>query len=291
MKKVITILSIFLIVILTGCSSKKYSDDKALWNNVKTGDYVYLESDTSEYKIKKGESGYDKDQVIKTNELTIWRVIRVNKDLTVDMVSEYLPQNEIIINGLTGYNNLIGLLNQISFEYGNTKYVEKARNIGYSNQRENVEEIKSFKELMTLSWDEIKTKDYIETVLNLTTDDGYIEDLELVNKAIGTILASPESTPEHKYNGYFRYLVSSRTAEYSHLFPYINLYVREINDSTKSIDSIEKTTLYNCSSQYKECENISTVSERIRPILTMKRRVIIVSGDGSKENPYKLDIN
>lgn len=290
MKRSLIILSIFLIILVTGCGNK-YSDDKALWNNVKVGDYVFLESDTSEYKIKKEESGYDKDQVIKTNELTTWRVINVNKDLTVDMVSEYLPQDEIIISGLIGYNNLIGLLNKISSEYGNTKYVEKARNIGYSNQRKNVEEIKSFKELMALSWNEIKTKDYVETVINLTTDDVYIEDLELVNKAIGTILARPESTPEHKYNGYFRYLVSSRTAEYNHLFPYINLYVREINDSTKSINNIDKTTLYSCSSQSNECENISTVSDRIRPILTMKRRVIILSGDGTKEKPYKLDIN
>ena len=131
----------------------------------------------------------------------------------------------------------------------------------------------------------------METVINLSTDNGYIKDLELVNKAVGTILASPESTSEHKYNGYFRYLVSSRAAEYNSLFPYIELYVREINDKSKSVNDISKTTLYSCSDSNNGCENISTVSERIRPILTMKRKVIIISGNGSKENPYKVGMD
>lgn len=290
-KKLFSMLFIFVLgICLTGCGSK-YSDKKALWNNAKVGDYVFLESNSKQYTIAKEKSGYEKNQSIKTNELKLWRVINVNKDLTVDVVSEYLPQDEIIISGLIGYNNYVGLLNEIAFEYGNNAFVEQARNVGYSNQRENVAVIKSFNNLMSKKWSEIKKEESIDNIIELSTDDSYITDLELIEKTIGTILASPESTSEHKYTGYFRYLISSRDAEYNSLFPYIKLYVREI-DRDSTVSKISKTEIYDCSNMNSNgCEAIPTVSERIRPILTLKHNAIIKSGDGSENSPYQLDID
>ena len=39
------------------------------------------------------------------------------------------------------------------------------------------------------------------------------------------------------------------------------------------------------------CEDVPTVSDRIRPILTLKHNIFIDSGDGSKDSPYKIVIN
>lgn len=290
-KKSLIIILCIISIVLSGCSNE-YSRENALSNMVKIGDYVLLESNTTQYNIAKEKSGYENNQSINTNNLKLWRVISINKDLTVDVVSEYLPKDEIIISGLIGYNNYVGLLNEIAFEYGNSKFVEKARNVGYSNQRDNVEVIKSFNNLMSKKWPEIKKNESIETIIELTTDDNYSNDLELIQKAVGTIQASPESTLEHKYTGYFRYLISSRDAEYNSLFPYIKLYLREVNENTTDIYNISKTEIYDCSDMNSNgCESISTVSERIRPILTLKHNIFIDSGDGSKDSPYEVVIN
>ena len=98
------------------------------------GDYFTMVPDASTFTITAGTTGYDTDQTITPNELTLWRVIDIHNDGSVDAVSEYVSSTRVYFKGLTGYANYVGGLQTIAAQYAKAGYTINTRMMGYGGQ-------------------------------------------------------------------------------------------------------------------------------------------------------------
>ena len=121
----------------------------------KVGDYVKMTPSKSSYTISKDKTGYSNDQTINPSELNLWRVIKVNGDGTIDMVSQNTSNSPVIFYGKKGWQNLVGVLNTIAKQYENTEYTKDARYIGYSGQQDFITGIPTNGEGGTLKEDDL----------------------------------------------------------------------------------------------------------------------------------------
>ena len=106
--------------------SAKYMDD------LQIGDYVAYSpgSETaSSYPLSMAESGYTSDQTISRDSLN-WRVLSINDDGTVNLVSDTTTSQTIGFGNAVGYNNGVFLLNDIASSlYSNSSLGATARSI------------------------------------------------------------------------------------------------------------------------------------------------------------------
>ena len=96
------------------------------------GDYVAYTpgSETaSSYQLSATYSGYTSDQTISKDSLS-WRVLSINDDGTVDLISSAHSSNSFYFRGALGYNNGVYLLNDIADElYSNDSLGATARSL------------------------------------------------------------------------------------------------------------------------------------------------------------------
>ena len=104
----------------------------------KIGDYVNMTPTSTEYIVQSNITGYSSDQTINPSELSLWRVININDNDTIDLVSEYASSASVYLDGKIGYQNSISVLNKIASQYTNPKYTVASRHMGYSNQTEKI---------------------------------------------------------------------------------------------------------------------------------------------------------
>ena len=64
--------------------------------NLALGDYVLMKPTLSSYTTDTSKTGYTETQTINPQELDLWRVISINDDVTVDIVSEHVSSTEYI---------------------------------------------------------------------------------------------------------------------------------------------------------------------------------------------------
>ena len=116
---------------ITGTMKETYGLDV-----LKIGDYVDYKPDPAEdYQISANASGNQSDTTIYQNNLN-WRVMSINDDGTVDLVSDIPTITNIYLGGAAGYNNGVFLLNDIAKKlYSNSSLGITARSI-------NIEDIK-----------------------------------------------------------------------------------------------------------------------------------------------------
>ena len=91
-------------------------------NNVikfKLGDYVNMTPTKTSFTVPMTLTGYTSDQTINPSELNLWRVIKINDNGTVEMVSEYVSSTKIFYRGQIGFTNYVGTLNYIAKQYEN----------------------------------------------------------------------------------------------------------------------------------------------------------------------------
>ncbi len=136
-------------------------------STLKVGDYISMTPTSTSYTVASSVTGNDTDQTINPSELNLWRVIKKNDNGTVDVISENVSTNEIYFKGETGYLNLVGTLNAIASQYGNTSYVSSTRSMGFSNQTEVCESIDA-----------------------CLADTGYETDVNLVSTALGSLIGN-----------------------------------------------------------------------------------------------------
>ena len=105
----------------------KYIDD------LQVGDYVAYTpgSETaSSYSLSMAESGYTSDQTIPRDDSLMWRVLSINDDGTVNLVSNKVTNTLVYYRGATGYNNgVYSLNNMISELYSNESLGATARSM------------------------------------------------------------------------------------------------------------------------------------------------------------------
>jgi hypothetical protein len=105
-------------------------------NFLKVGDYVKYTPNRTSYKVSASDTGYVSDQSIRPNALDSWRIIRINDDGTIEMVSVNIS-DKIVFNGETGYKNYVGTLNKIAKAYETEGITVGSRALGYDANQAN----------------------------------------------------------------------------------------------------------------------------------------------------------
>lgn len=141
----ILVVTSIVIILLEVFNSKKNSNnldqnDNVIESNnneenendeVNIGDYVnYTYDDANDYQLSSSISGYTKDQIITQTKSLSWRVLDINADGSINIISTEDTDDEVYLNGIIGYNNGIFLLNDIcDKQYSNKKLGAKSRNL------------------------------------------------------------------------------------------------------------------------------------------------------------------
>ncbi len=241
--------------------------------NFKLGDYVKMTPTSTNYSVTTAMTGYDSDQTINPSELNLWRIVNINVDGTIDLVSNEVSSVDVYFKGKIGYQNLVSSLNQIASQYTNSKYTVASRHMGYSNQTGTITDT-SVLDSTTEIWKSSTSTNSNEEVRG-AGDVGYENDYKLVNNALGTLQASKAGTNDASY-----YWLSSRKYLYiSSSCWYFN--ARRI-DTKGNLDSDVSLDNFNGGSFYQESFNAA-----IRPIVTLKKDVI-PTGLGTVDDPYVL---
>ena len=221
-------------------------------------------------------TGYSSNQTINPSELNLWRVIRINNDKTVDMISEYVSSTNVYFSGQTGYQNFIGVLNYIANQYENQKYTSGSRYIGYNTQTEYITDTTALTATISPQYQSTTSSNVsVATEAKGLGDIWYETDYNLTNTACGTLAAYKVGTTTAT-----AYWLASR---------YYYYYTTNWNFRVRSIDT--SGSLNNSSSLYYYSYGFGTESKysAIRPILTLKSGVKASSGNGSSTTPYVLD--
>ena len=129
----------FRVALFLGTVDKKgpeYIDD------LQVGDYVAYTPDTTQtsYSVSSTYSGYDSNQTINKENLS-WRVLSINDDGTVDLISSAQTRGAIGLEGALGYNNGVYLLNHIADElYSNDSLDVTARSLNIEDVEKGMNE-------------------------------------------------------------------------------------------------------------------------------------------------------
>ena len=107
-------------------------------DSLKVGDYVdYTPDAASDYTIASNVSGYTSNQTISQDTALKWRIMSVNTDGTLDLVSDKPTSEPIRLSGAVGYNNAVYLLDEASSKlYSNSELATEARNIKVEDYEE-----------------------------------------------------------------------------------------------------------------------------------------------------------
>ena len=239
------------------------------------GDYIKMTPTSTSYTTDTSKTGYTSTQTINPSELDIWRVIKVNSDGTIEVVSENISSTVVYFKGQTGYKNLVGYLNELANQYQNTKYTIKARHMGYNGQTEYLT-------------DTANTVDSTATTAPWTCSTGgscnpvesqgggdtlYTNDTDLVKNAIGTLIASTKGGSASIYWLASRYYIYNGSSLWNYLGCSIN-----------GSGSIGNNFLYYYNSRF----SAYYYSFRLRPILTLKSGISYTAALGTSDDPFVL---
>ena len=268
----------------------------------KLGDYIDMTPTSTSYtpdRILLGLAEYDTNQghpsgttvsdSLNPSQLDVWRVIKINPDCTVEVVSEYASAASMKFAAKSGYQNYVYVLNEAAKQYANTTYTLDPstapdgafRSIGYSNQTQQITDTTRLDDL-TLgqtngAW---FYKGSGEEELG-GDDTGFGKDLQLLNDADVSIRAHSKGSSVN-ISSYAKYWLASR----------------EYYWSTSTTNYWSFCLWYVHYEDYVTSENIIyaegsifTYSMRdasLRPIITLKPGLSIASGQGTSASHYTL---
>ena len=226
---------------------------------VKLGDYVKMTPTLTDY-----------------SELNLWRVININSNGTIDLVSEYVSSTQKDYMGINAYLSYISSLNNFSKNYANSKYTYSTRCIGYSNQTEIITDTSYLNaNHLSIPYQDAESKGFGDT--------GYETDYNLIKKAIGTLSANVVGTTI--VGDYWFASRSYYTSGGSN--PLYNFCGRYIN-TTGTI----ATNMICYRAQIQSSSGFTTggvaPKHYFRPIVTLKSDVVPSDGSGTSSSPYVL---
>ncbi len=107
-------------------------------SSLEVGQYVeYIPDTTESYSLPNTVSGYTLNQTISQDTSLKWRIMSVNDDGTVNLISDKPTNQEISLYGALGYNNGVYVLDEISSKlYSNSELGVEARNIKIEDYEE-----------------------------------------------------------------------------------------------------------------------------------------------------------
>lgn len=227
---------------------------------LRVGDYVEYTPTLQIYSTDTTITGYPSSQDIYPYELNLWRVLRINNDNTVEIISEYVSSTEVHFQDLIGYQNLVGYLNVLASKYETEGITVDSRHFGYNGQTEYIEDINEY-EPWTCSTGEscnpVESEGGGDTL--------YLEDYNQLYTALGTRVANKVGTTTAT-----KYWVSSRLYSIDDDYKYMDRYIDENGNLSKSHLSDGDKHWYS-----------------VRPILTLTSN-LKYTGRGTSENPYRI---
>ena len=244
-------------------------------NSLALGDYVKMTPTKSSYTTDTSKTGYSRTQTINPQELNLWRVISINDDGTVDVVSAHVSSTAIFFSGQTGYQNLVGYLNVLAKQYENSTYTKSSRHFGYNGQTEYITDTSKFTNPAPWTCSTGESCNPVESQGG--GDELYTKDYNLVKSVLGTTVASKlDGTPDY-------YWMASRFYRYSSS-TYYYWNGRSVG-SSGGVNSYGDLYNYNSSSFDSSNNNNS-----LRPILTLKSG-LKYSGIGTEDYPMEISVS
>ncbi len=235
------------------------------------GDYVKMTPTKSSYTTSTSKTGYTSSQTINPQELNLWRVISINSDGTVDVVSEHISSTAIRFSGKKGYLNLVGYLNVLASQYENSKYTKGSRHFGYNGQTEYITDTSKF--TTTAPWTCSTGESCNSVEKQGGGDELYTKDYNLVKSVLGTTVASKSyGTASYYWMASRRYIYSSAT-----------YYLWNGRNVIASGDVFHSTLYYYNTSGF----NSNYDSNSLRPILTLKSG-LKYTGVGTEYYPMEI---
>ncbi len=244
--------------------------DKALGGELFLGAYVSMTPKKSSYTTDTSKTGYTSSQTINPQELNLWRVIKINSDGTVEMISEHVSSTEVYFQGQTGYQNLVGYLNVLASQYENSIYTKGSRYFGYNGQIEYITDTSKF--VHPAPWT-CSTGESCNPVESQGGGDTlYTTDYDLINTVLGTRVAIKPGSASASYWMASRYYYYYYSTDYGWFY-------RRVTTSG---------TYYNYSLYRYESSRFYTndSSSSLRPIVTLKSG-LKYTGSGTADDPFK----
>ena len=239
-------------------------------NTLALGDYVSMTPTKSSYTTDTSKTGYTSTQTINPQELNLWRVIKLNDDGTVEMISEHVSSTAVYFSGQTGYQNLVGYLNVLASQYENSIYTRGSRYFGYNGQTEYIIDISKFTN--PAPWTSSTADNSNEA--SGGGDTLYTTDYNLINTVLGTRVATKPGSGSGSY-----YWMASRYYYYSSSTSYRwnGRYL-----STSGSTGSRNLFYYSSSSFSTYPSNFS-----LRPIVVLKSG-LKYSGVGTEDYPMEI---
>ncbi len=238
-------------------------------NTLALGDYVSMTPTKSSYTTDTSKTGYTRTQTINPQELNLWRVIKLNDDGTVEMISEHVSSTDIYFKGQTGYQNLVGYLNVLASQYENSTYTKGSRYFGYNGQTEYITDTSKF--INPAPWTSSTGSSTVESQGG--GDTLYTTDYNLINTVLGTKVAAKPGGSSASYWIASRYYYYSSSSSYY----WIGRYVR-------TSGFLYESRLYYWSSSGF---NSSIYGNALRPIVVLKSG-LQYEGVGTEDYPMEI---
>ena len=224
--------------------------------------------------------------------LNVWRVIRINEDCTVEVVSEYVSDVTVKFAGKVGYKNYVYYLNEIAKQYANTAFTLDPstapdgafRNVGYDGQTKQITSETRLTDT-TLganggAWRN-KAPDMPGVEENLGGGDfKFATDLKLMSDAgVSAVAYSKGSTVGTLKKDYW---LASRLYRWGGGDDIWNFNARYMGNNGE----VYFNYLYRW---YSPTFREDTTYYAIRPIVTLKSGLTPTGGDGSSSSHYTLN--
>ena len=145
-------------------------------SSLEVGQYVeYIPDTTESYSLPNTVSGYTLNQTISQDTSLKWRIMSVNDDGTIDLISSAPTSQSVGLGGALGYNNCVYLLNDIMAKlYSNSSLGVTARCINIEdvekNNTNNNAENEERTETLPDSKDESSTCDNLEKTIQIESN-------------------------------------------------------------------------------------------------------------------------
>ena len=238
-------------------------------NTLALGDYVKMTPTKSSYTTDASKTGSTSTQTINPQELNLWRVIKLNDDGTVEMISEHVSSVAVYFRGQTGYQNLVGYLNVLASQYENSAYTKGSRYFGYNGQTEYITDTSKFTN--PAPWTSPTGSSTVE--IQGGGDTLYTTDYNLINTVLGTRLATkPDGSSA-------TYWIASRYYNYSSSTFY--------DWSGRYVSTSGSTGNYNLYSYDGSSFRTFIISSSLRPIVVLKSG-LQYEGVGTEDYPMKI---
>lgn len=298
---------------LNELANNNTNDNQPNANPLKIGDYVAYTPDIAPNYTKIGlsESGYwdSPTEGIPQDTTLTWRILSINNDGSIDIVSSAPTETTLYLHGQNGFNNGVYLLNDLCANlYSNTELGVTARSINlidieskmnstgtaarnaYNNGNKTYGEIQTYTENSTRTPDIYKhvgktIEEESKAYYTAPTTLGFTVETSL---EVQQTYYSFNNTPTNYFdNSIFYELVFGTNTNYALATRFANCDSEDVKFGLRSVNS---TALDACNLLPSKINpsSLSGGSLHIRPVVTLGANIQISETGGTADNPRTL---